>query len=754
MGERKICYRCMKRYDSNLSICPLCAYAENTPSNPAYLIPGTMLHERYLIGVLLGYNGEGATYTAHDTSTECTVLIREYMPVNLCTRSENKKNLNVNYESLAKYKAFMAEFTELNKSLAHLRNNSNINAMLDMFNDNNTTYAVFEHIEGVSMLDYLKDNAGELSWEQISKLFPPLFTTLGILHNAGIIHRAICPETVFITNKGELKLTGFCISSVRTADSGLEYELFRGYTAPEQYSAGTNSRQGSWTDVYGVCALMYRSLTGCMPVDAMRRLKEDELCEPRMLSAKIPRNVSKIIMDGMNLSGCDRIQTITELVTKLFEQPVTKNTQNTATKNTTPEKSKPRKQDKPKDKPREKQNNPEVYDNNSYYEPVGNENTGYRYETVDRLKVPVIIGVLLIAILMIIAVFIVNMITDTRTDRQRNSELRQQNTTVSDNVVSGDTEEETEEITEEFPDTLMPDLVGKFYELSMEKYKDFFNLVPEYEYNDDYEADKIFWQNIEPGAQLIGGRATIEVKVSKGKENAIIPEFKDVEIKDYQAKLKKAGISNYSILATKSDKKVNPNVVIGLQVEGKDVKAGDTFSNKDGKKLIVYYYSESVSTNSENLYISNPPVQDYETSESYDEPEQVTTQEYTTEQSYDYEETTEKTTKKTVSQWVEPQYTEPYTDPPVTTQAQSAETEPVYTNPPETQAPVVTDPPIVVTDPPATQEPVITDPPVVVTDPPVVQEPVYTDPPAVTEPPPVVDEPQIDLSGGDDPGVI
>ena len=739
MGERKICYRCMKRYDDSLSICPSCAYAENTASNPMYLKAGTMLHERYLVGVLLGYNGEGATYIAHDTSTECTVLIREYMPVNLCTRSEGRSNLNVTYESLAKYKAFMAEFTELNKSLARLRNNSNINAMLDMFTENNTTYAVFEHIEGVTMLEYLKDNAGELSWEQISKLFPPLFTTLGILHNAGIIHRAICPETVYITNKGELKLTGFCISAVRTADSGLEYELFKGYTAPEQYSAGTNSRQGSWTDVYGVCALMYRSLTGCMPVDAMRRLKDDELCAPHMLSAKIPRNVSKIIMDGMNLSGCDRVQTITELVTKLFEQPVSKSTQNNTTvRKPAPDKS----QNKPKEKPKEKQSTPEVYENYSYA--GNNDSTEYKYETVDRLKVPVIIGILLVAILMIIAVFIINMITNTQSDRQHNSELRQQNTSVSDNVVSGDTEEETEEVTEEFPDTLMPELVGKFYELTAEKYKDFFTLVPEYEYNDEYEADMIFWQNIEAGEQLIGGRATIEVKVSKGRETAIIPKFEDVEIKDYQTKLKEAGISNYSILATKSDKKVNPNVVIGLQVEGKDVKAGDTFSNKDGKKLIVYYYSESVSTDSESLYISNPDTSEYETV-------QETTQAYTYEYDYSYEETTKKTV---VNQWTEPQYTEEYTDPPATTQQQYTDTEPVYTNPPETQAPIVT-------DPPATQAPVVTDPPVVVTDPPVVtQAPVVTDPPAVVETPPeviappVVDEPQVDLSGGDDPGVI
>ena len=67
--------------------------------------------------------------------------------------------------------------------------------------------------------------------------------------------------------------------------------------------------------------MIYRALTGCMPVDSTERLKHDDLCEPSVLNANIPQHVSKVIMDGMNLSGRDRIQTITELVTRLFEQP-------------------------------------------------------------------------------------------------------------------------------------------------------------------------------------------------------------------------------------------------------------------------------------------------------------------------------------------------------------------------------------------------------------------------------------------------
>ena len=93
-----------------------------------------------------------------------------------------------------------------------------------------------------------------------TKLFPPIFTTLSLIHNAGIIHRGICPENILITVKGEIKLIGFCISSMRTQNTELNAELYSGYAAPEQYNS--LEWQGTWTDVYAISAVLYRMLTG------------------------------------------------------------------------------------------------------------------------------------------------------------------------------------------------------------------------------------------------------------------------------------------------------------------------------------------------------------------------------------------------------------------------------------------------------------------------------------------------------------
>ena len=318
MSDLKLCYGCMEPLNGE-RVCPHCGYEQDTTSLANYLKPGTVLHDRFLIGKTLEFNGEGVTYLGYDTAVGCKILIREYLPEQLCSRVPNSTEVNVSYAHLAQYKALMAEYTELNKALARLRNLSHLNPALDLFSENNTTYAVYEYLEGQSLLDYLKENAGELSWNTVRRIFPPLFTTLSLLHNAGVLHRGLSPETIFVTDKGELKLRGFCISAVRTNDTELDAELFDGYAAPEQYFA--DRQQGTWTDVYGICAVLYRILTGCRATDAISRQDYDNLVPPIDLNPHMPENVSKGIMQGLALDGNERVRTVTDLVTLLFEEP-------------------------------------------------------------------------------------------------------------------------------------------------------------------------------------------------------------------------------------------------------------------------------------------------------------------------------------------------------------------------------------------------------------------------------------------------
>lgn len=597
----------MKEYEGISSVCPDCGYDNNSPYDNMYLAPGTVLHNRYIVGVLLSFNGEGATYIAYDKSIECKVLVREYMPLNLCSRMENSSVVSVNYNYLAKYKSFMAEFSDLNKSLAKLRNNTSINQVLDMFQENNTVYIIFEYIEGCKLIDYLKDNAGELSWEQVAKLFPPLFTTIGIIHNEGIIHRAISPDTVYVTSKGEVKLSGFCISSVRTIGGGLEPELFRGYAAPEQYSSSTSSRQGTWTDVYGISALLYRMITGCMPTESVERLESDNLCEPHVLNPKIPKHVSRAIMDGLNVSGANRIQTVTELVTRLFKPsddeevrtytktvpPLNNSYDNTRTfSNEIPVKNRPVSENYGNQKNYNNYNYDNDYDSDIDIENDGTEE--YEYEkvnTIDRIKIPLIIGILLFAILMILGITLMNVLSPPSDDDEQSSSYA----SMTDNIIEATTDEAelTEPVTEEKLDAVVPDLIHKFFELTASKYQDFITLEPEYEYNDDYDEGQIFWQEFEAGSLFHRG-GTMKVKVSLGTAYAIIPDYSSCTVSEYETYLQNAKIKNYQLVEENSYG--SPNTVLRLEINGNTVYSGDKVDNSKDEKLIVYYQSEVVTT--------------------------------------------------------------------------------------------------------------------------------------------------------------
>lgn len=578
MGENKLCLGCMDRKGA-ASICPHCGYEEGSSYLPSYIEPGTTLNNRYMVGKLLSSNGEGATYIGYDTVITCKVVIREYMPENLCSRVKGKPIISVNYNHLAQYKALMAEFTELNKSLAKMRTLSHIVPALDLFSENNTTYAIYEFVESISLIDYLKENAGELSWEQVSKLFPPLFTTLGIIHNTGIIHRGISPNTIYYTPKGELKLMEFCVSGVRTANTELVSEIFQGYAAPEQYSL--SSRQGTWTDVYGICAVLYRILTGCMPTDALSRMDNDNLCPPHEINTNVPKNISMVIMDGLKLIGRERVQTITELVTRLFEQVDSHAKGYTATIII------------PKSKldavMKEEKRNKNAYvaptvDYDDVYEDEIDGTEITQQSSLERIKAAVIIGVLLLAILMVIVTILLSVFNGEGTEKIKSGvdSFSSLDNVVTVTIATEDvTTEDTEITTTIKTDSLMPNLIGKSFEIQKSAHAGWITLEPIYEYNNDYESGLIYDQEIKEGENFVSG-STVKVWVSKGSENVSIPSFSNLKIDDYLQKLDALGIR----YEQKSEE--NYSYQNGY-VTRTSKEPGSTINVKNGDILVVYY---------------------------------------------------------------------------------------------------------------------------------------------------------------------
>ncbi len=571
-SELKLCMGCMNHKEYS-GPCEMCGYIDNTAYLPQYLAPRTLLAGRYLVGRLLSRNGEGADYIAYDIEHERPVEIREYMPDMLCTREKNRREVIVLDGKLPLYKSYLSEFADLYKTLMNGDETDCVRKILGIFAENNTGYVVMEHLKGAPLSAYLEQHGGRLDWGEAKELFPPLFTALNLLHSQGIIHRGLSPESI-IVEQGRLKLTAFGTSAIRTADSSITCELFHGYAAYEQYSV--SERQGAWTDVYGVCAVLYRVLTGAVPEDSAERALSDTLKSPSEINSDIPQHISDVIMAGMELKQGERIRTVNELVGRLFE-PTSRRTE--------PEDDGPvqpiiARENRPVPEQRTEHRTPQR-------RPVQKKK---KSEKKEKTNIGAIIGISVffaIVCCFIIAIIYFSsesqrLLQQSTTTTEAPAPVITENTAVSTSAapVIEATEVTTSAPVENAERILLPDFVNRFYNTLEARYS-MLKFNPTYEFNNEYAEGLVFDQDIDPNTEVTVG-TEINVKVSKGPESAVLPDYIGKKLEDYTAELSEAGIK-YDTEAEETTE-VKKGYVVRCSKE-----IGDEILLTEDESVIVYY---------------------------------------------------------------------------------------------------------------------------------------------------------------------
>ena len=306
---------CMSRKEQS-GPCPNCGFDESQPHDKSFLPLRAVLGGRYVVGRCLTVNGEAITYLGYDCKTDQTVQIREYMPDVLCSRRLDG-SLSIKEGCEANYKTLMLEYSGILKTLRQEAQLSNVIPVIDILHENSTVYGIFQRIQAAPLGRFLNRCGGELNWSRAKKLFIPLLNTLSTLHEAGIIHRGISPETILIDKSGELWLSNFSTVALRTSQSEIVPHLFPGYTAPEQYDP--SGSQGPWTDVYGVGAVMYKTLTGTMPPQSTTRRINDNLCPCNQLNPSVPQNVSDVIAAATEYDYSRRTQSVDDMLSGLLQ---------------------------------------------------------------------------------------------------------------------------------------------------------------------------------------------------------------------------------------------------------------------------------------------------------------------------------------------------------------------------------------------------------------------------------------------------
>lgn len=327
----KRCLGCMEYYGDEFEICPHCGYIEGTPAEEAiHMEPGTILHDRYIVGKVLGFGGFGVTYIGWDGRLEQKVAIKEYLPSEFSTRMPGQSTVTVfNGEKEEQFRDGLEKFVDEAKRLAKFQNEPGIVKIFDSFSENDTAYIIMEYLDGETLTERLKREQVIPEDEAVAMLWP-VMKSLQSVHNEGILHRDIAPDNIFLTKDGEVKLIDFGASRYATTSHSrsLTVIIKPGYSPEEQYRS--RGDQGTYTDVYALAATLYKMITGVTPPDAMERRamienKKKELLEnPHKLDKRITINRENAILNAMNVRIEDRTSDVQTFMDELNADPPAK----------------------------------------------------------------------------------------------------------------------------------------------------------------------------------------------------------------------------------------------------------------------------------------------------------------------------------------------------------------------------------------------------------------------------------------------
>ena len=304
MNIDNLCMGCMNELYGEEK-CPNCGFYTNTPQISPYLPLKSQIGDRYIIGKMISSNSEGATYMGYDSVRKSPVTVREFLPEQFAGRNEDSQMLFIKdgYEEL--FEKYLGKFLDMWRRLARLRGLSALVPVVDIIENNNTAYVITEYIESITLREFLlKSQTGYLNWSKAKVLFMPVLSALSSIHDIGIIHGGINPDSLLIGRDGKLHLTGFSVNEAHLEGSDFNPEFFDGYTPIEQY--GYNYNFGIWSDIYSFSAVIYRSLVGTVPQDAVSRSVNDQLIIPARYAEIIPIYVINALMNGLQIDPNER----------------------------------------------------------------------------------------------------------------------------------------------------------------------------------------------------------------------------------------------------------------------------------------------------------------------------------------------------------------------------------------------------------------------------------------------------------------
>jgi serine/threonine protein kinase len=188
-------------------------------------------------------------------------------------------------------------------------------------------FAAVERLSGLTLEDHLV-RRGQLSTSAVLSVIRGIVSGLSAAHSAGIVHREIRPDNVFLVDgvqedPGFVKLLDFGVSRLtwgeRTMGRGISVAASR-YLAPEQ-TRGDLADVDARTDQFAVAAIAYRLLTGNEPFPGYTAGAGGAYPMPRPVIASIGARspVDVVLFKALCVRSTDRFRSVAVFY-EAFEQ--------------------------------------------------------------------------------------------------------------------------------------------------------------------------------------------------------------------------------------------------------------------------------------------------------------------------------------------------------------------------------------------------------------------------------------------------
>jgi serine/threonine protein kinase len=278
---------------------------------------------------LLSAGGTTLVYRAFDNASGRSVVLKEYLPAALARRSARGHVQLLSPVHAQRFERGLQAFLNEARLLSAVQHPSLV-SVLRSWQQDGTAYLVMPQASGATLQQWLAGLGTPPSEAWLRQLLLPLMGALEALHLQGGHHGDVSLHSIwlqfdnlaesYLGQEPQPLLLGFSAACRVLAADGAVPALHSGFGPIEQADGSITVRQGAWTDIYGLCAVLYAALAGRSPPPSLARMARDDMVSARKVGhGRYSPSFLAAVDAGLAVRPHERLQSIEDLRQRLQE---------------------------------------------------------------------------------------------------------------------------------------------------------------------------------------------------------------------------------------------------------------------------------------------------------------------------------------------------------------------------------------------------------------------------------------------------